>query len=154
ELYWPLDSEDGATDLSGNGRDGTGQGGIAIGGSSNSPFTTGGGSTEFDGNDDAITRSDYDLWADAGTIMVWLRRRNNDADHTILWGTTYWVWLANLEELWTPDDATEWPTWPGVDIAEHTGVGEWGCHVLTLDGSNAELWVNGNSIASIAYEGT
>lgn len=52
----PLDAEDGLTDLSGNGRNGTAVGGLTPGGYSPGPFTYGDeGATDFDGTDDRIT---------------------------------------------------------------------------------------------------
>jgi hypothetical protein len=55
-LYWPLNSASGATDGSGNGRDGTGGGGITIGGHSATypPILGETSCTDFDGSDDRI----------------------------------------------------------------------------------------------------
>jgi hypothetical protein len=52
-LVLALDSTNGLTDLSGNGRDGTGAGGVVVGGHSPGPFDA--GATDFDGTDDRIT---------------------------------------------------------------------------------------------------
>ena len=54
ELYWPLNATDGATDKSGNGRDGTAFG-PTVGGTAGGPPIVGtdGTCTEFDGTDDS-----------------------------------------------------------------------------------------------------
>jgi len=52
--YWKLDDRNGATDLSGNGNDGTGEGGISIGGAVGQSGLAG-GATAFDGSNDYIT---------------------------------------------------------------------------------------------------
>jgi len=56
DLYWPLDAVYGATDQSGNGRNGTADGGIVLGGYSASPPPIAGvtSCTDFDGSNDRI----------------------------------------------------------------------------------------------------
>src|SRR5262245_34576739 len=69
-LYWPLDSINGGTDQSGNGRNGSAAGGITIGGDSSEPLIDGtGGSTLFDGTDDRVT-STYNPYVNGGTLTL------------------------------------------------------------------------------------
>ncbi len=68
-LYWPLDLADGATDLSGNGRNGTGVGGLSIGASGGLTAVTGDSSTLFDGVNDKIT-STYSPFTTGSILTV------------------------------------------------------------------------------------
>lgn len=81
-MYWPLDSVDGATDLTGNGRNGTGAGGIVIG------TADSGTATRFDGVDDRITAA----WSPYvnGTPRTFLGVASRDTDtnaHALISGT-------------------------------------------------------------------
>lgn len=54
-ILLPLDGANGATDISGNGRNGTGAGGVTIGGHTPGPLAIGDtGATDFDGSNDRI----------------------------------------------------------------------------------------------------
>lgn len=67
-LYWALDAADGASDLSGNGRDGTAQGGVSLGAAAGLTPVLGDSSTDFDGTNDCIA-SGYDPFVD-GTVRT------------------------------------------------------------------------------------
>jgi hypothetical protein len=79
-LYWGLDRLDLATDLSGNGRDGTAAGGILVGQSPSSPLAHNYGSTEFGDTNDAITSS-YNPFTNgtSRTFFMYLRRNDGSA---------------------------------------------------------------------------
>lgn len=68
-LFWPLNSATGAEDASGNENDGTGAGGITIGGHADSPIAEETHSTDFDGSDDHITSS-YEPFSNGTTRTV------------------------------------------------------------------------------------
>lgn len=87
-LYWPLDSVAGATDQSGNARNGTAVG-PTIGGDTSEPLVDGvGGSTLLDGIDDRIT-STYNPWT-LGAVRSYggfaLRNTDTTTD-TVVGGT-------------------------------------------------------------------
>lgn len=86
-LYWPLDGGSGATDQSGNGRNGTGAGGITIGGYSGSPIARETSATDFTGDDDRIT-STYNPFSNAAarSFSGWAYRDGSGADHTLIAG--------------------------------------------------------------------
>lgn len=71
-LYWKLGASGGLTDQSGNGRNGTGGGGVTIGGAA-SMTSDGGEATDFDGVDDRITSS-YAPFATNSklTLIAWV----------------------------------------------------------------------------------
>lgn len=74
-LYWPLDATYGATDQSGNSRNGTGGGGVSIGGYSGSPITGETTATDLDGSNDRVT-SAYNPFATSSvrTFEGWAYR--------------------------------------------------------------------------------
>lgn len=71
-LYWALDAADGADDLSGNGNDGTGAGGITIGGGAALTPIPGDSATDFGGTDDLITATGYKLFDPLGSDRTFL----------------------------------------------------------------------------------
>lgn len=82
-LYWPLDSTYGATDQSGNSRNGTGAGGISIGGFSSSPISGETTSTDFDGSDDHLTSTYKYAALSVFTFSAWLYRDTNAANQHV-----------------------------------------------------------------------
>lgn len=83
-LYWPLDATYGATDQSGNGRDGTGQGGITIGGYSGSPISGESTATEMDGSNDHFDSTYTPFVTDATvTVAGWAYRDDTAAAHAL-----------------------------------------------------------------------
>ena len=82
-LYWPLDDEYEAADLSGNGRNGSGAGGISPGGYTPPPSL--GGMTDFGGGIDVITSS-YNPYVNgtARTFCGWARRDSISGFHALI----------------------------------------------------------------------
>lgn len=121
-LYWPLDSTYGATDQSGNGRDGTGAGGISIGGFSGSPIPGEATSTDFDGSDDVITAASYRPFQTGVTTTVscWVYRDDSSATHNVVSGTanaspSIALITGSQNVRWRPtgNSATGQVTWSG-----------------------------------------
>lgn len=156
-LYWPLDSLHGATDLSGNARNGTADGGVSIGGYSGSPISGETTSTDFDNTDDAVTIS-YDPYVD-GTVRTfagWAYRDTDGGVDTIIGssstgagsprltlssGSTNVVWRANGT---TGTTITWTAAWPGNT--------QWVHWVLIFDETNdlATLYINGVLVSAQA----
>lgn len=87
-LYWALDADDGVTDLSENGRHGSGSGGIIIGGANGLTSVPGDSATDFDGVNDYISSS-YSPYAEESdrTFLCLCSRDTEAAHHTIASGT-------------------------------------------------------------------
>lgn len=89
-VYWALNSTDGATDLSGHNRDGTGSGGITIGGHSATyppiPGETDNTCTDFSGIGQYITASGYSPFVNGSrfTAVFWVYRDTLKATGDIL----------------------------------------------------------------------
>lgn len=97
-LYWALDSADGADDLSGNGRDGTGDGGLSIGGAAALTAIPGDSATNFDGADDYIYQAaGWNPHFTAGGVLTWLAFISLDSD-------------ANNDTVWSGASASAVPT--------------------------------------------
>lgn len=157
-LWWALDNITGTTDLSGNGRNGTGAGSITIGNFASVPpgFLGGNLSTEFDGTDDRIT-STFDPFVDSTTrtYVGWaLRDTSTTADCIFGSDSTtplYFGFLAaNPTGLFFTADnfvnpVTFASVWPGNGV--------WGHWALTFDeGANTiKLHVNGALVSSQSY---
>lgn len=153
ELYWPLDSVDGATDLTGNGHDGTGGGGISIGGFA---FGT---STDFDGTDDRITSgwSPYvngtsrtfigQAWRDtsttADTVFASGAAAATDSVNMFLGSATQnVVWRAGGSD----EDSDTWTAaWPGD--------GQWVFWALVFSEATdtASLYINGSLVSALTH---
>lgn len=146
-LYWRLGAS-GTTDQSGNARNGTGAGGITIGGQS--PGALVGdtdAATDFDGTDDRITSS-YAPFTAGSTITVegWAwRDTSSGAD--VLFGTSSgstptWLYIASGSQnvVFSPDNTalTTWTSaWPGN--------AQWVHWAFTFNetSNNASLYING-----------
>lgn len=85
-LYWALDATTGATDLSGNGRNGTGGGSISIGGFSGSGIYGGSTATDFDGSNDRITSTYAPFAANSTRSFCGWANRTNISNFHILFG--------------------------------------------------------------------
>ena len=90
ELYWTLGPTNGLTDQSGNGRHGTAQGGVTIGGSAAlTADPDDAGATNFDGSDDYID-SGYTITSPggAGLIVIGWAWRDTQTTEDYLWSST------------------------------------------------------------------
>jgi hypothetical protein len=155
-LYWPLDATYGATDQSGNGRNGTGAGGITIGGGG-SPFAGETTSTDFDGIDDRIT-STYNPFS-AGTIRSfagWANRDTSGANHVLFGGMNAsgepQLQLDGSQNVhWYADSGgsnANWAAaWPGNTQWVHWGL------VFDDAGDQASLYINGGLISTQTFTG-
>lgn len=84
-LYWPLDAEDGATDISGSGHDGTGGGGVTVGaGAGILDGVPGDSSTDFDGTDDRVSSSYGPFVTDSKRSFVAFVNLDSVADEMIV----------------------------------------------------------------------
>ena len=88
-LYWALNAVTQGTDQSGNGRHGTGVGGISTGGFAGSPLNGGSTSTDFDNADD-YEYATYSVFGSAGDMSFsgWGYRDNSAAADTLVSGHT------------------------------------------------------------------
>lgn len=146
-LYWPLDDTYGATDQSGNSRNGTGSGGITIGGYSGSPISGGTYSTDFDGSNDKITSSYTPMAASALLTFEGWANRDNAADYHHLFGDggtssgSCRIDTGSQQVQFTPVTGTHvWAdAWPRN--------GSWVHWALVTDEANdaSELFINGVS---------
>ena len=86
DIYWALDEDNGITDLSGNGRNGTANGGVTIGGDAGLFGVNQG--TNFDGTNDNITSS-YAPFTNGTTrtFMGWAYR-DTSGSYDVLFGST------------------------------------------------------------------
>lgn len=152
-LYWALDDEDGVTDLSGNGRDGTAHGGITIGGAAGLTAIDGDSATNFDGSDDYLT-SIYNPFVDGSprTYFLIVDQDGNGVNPLIIgnrsWGVTPGLW-ANFP---TDEDLT-WRMKSTVGgVTDPTGVPDPNttyvvAAVVEETSDKAELFLNGESVA-------
>lgn len=156
-LYWTLGAT-GATDQTANGHNGTGGGGITIGGNGSSPLMLTGGSTDFDGSDDYISTNwnptvngtlgiTFEGWAWRNTSTtddflfgrfdedrLYLKAGSNDVQFTTYGG-------GQEDDVWT----NAWP-----------GNGQW-VHWMLRFAENSDtvsLSINGTFISSLPHPGT
>jgi hypothetical protein len=158
-LYWALDSDTKAKDLSGNGRDGTPKGTIALGGHESSPIFGESTSTEFSGSGQYID-SGYKPFSNGTvrTIGCWAWRDTTGRD--ALWGSdsSPFTSFEIGDPEGTVDDLILSPNW-GVNQARYAdawpGTGEWVFVVVTFDEGNdaVEVWLNGASIGVMTNVG-
>lgn len=150
-LYWRL-GQNGATDQSGNGRNGTGAGGVTIGGAASMLANDTDAATDFDGTDDRIT-STYNPFTNGSqrTFCGWANRDTSSSIDTLFGSDTAtagaWVRLhlasGSNDVVFTVNGGTNSVTWtaawPGNAIATH-----W---MLTFNEATdtAELFINGVS---------
>lgn len=87
-LYWPLNATNGATDQSGNGRNGTGVNGISIGGYVGSPIKGETTATNFDRTATHYISSTYQPYvaATSRTFEVWVNRDDTANFHIVMAG--------------------------------------------------------------------
>lgn len=161
-LYWPLNSSTGAEDSSGNNRDGTGQGGITVGGSSLAPSGLN-DSTDFDGSDDYIS-STYNPFTNGTTrtFAGWAYRDDSDDADTLVASDNatgrFYIRLGSgsNDVQFNSDDAggaqTFSAAWPGNAQWVHWAV------VFNEATNNVELFINGASVGTVtetsAYGGS
>jgi hypothetical protein len=153
-LYWALDADTGATDLSGNGRNGTGAGSITIGGFASSPIAGESTSTDFDGSDDQITTT-YDPFTNATdrTYSGWAWRDVNTNYHHLFGDVgggdiTLRLDDATSDITATVTVATTWNAgWPGT--------AQWVHWALTVDetANILEFYVNGATLGTKSNAG-
>lgn len=147
-LYWPLDATYGATDQSGNGRNGTGQGGVSIGGATALTPIPGDAATNFDGSNDYIS-STYDPFV-VGSKRTFLGIASRDTSSTDDYlvgaaeGSVIGL-LAGGQQMFYPGSPNA--TWPG-----NATITRW---AVTADDSGANtlgaVYINGVLNASGAY---
>lgn len=148
-FFLSLGSQAGLTDLSGNGRNGTGAGSITIGGQTG-PLARGDqGATAFDGSDDWITAT-YNPWAQTKlTFGGWVRRSNNAALQVVAAnqdGTDY-----NVLAQYIGSEGTNWTTYINKTVvtwaSSAPAYDTWTHWMLVYDDTadTVELFVNGVS---------
>lgn len=155
-LCWALDSANGATDLSGNGMGGTGEGSIAIGGLTDAPNGWN-GSTDFDGTDDFVSASYSPYGADDFTFVGWANRDDAGEIHTIFSGDG--AASAPLFDITTAQDvrfsvigndgaatsrATWASAWPGNAQWVHVAL------VFSPADDEATLYINGAAESTVS----
>lgn len=158
-LYWPLDAVDGATDQSGNARNGTGSGGVTIGGhTATSPAIVDedASCTDFDGSNDKIT-STYAPWTNgrATSFIGWARRDANTTSD-VLFGSTgdgdvlFLNGGSDTARFTTFGGGAESDDWAGFTAAA------WHFWALVFDEPNntAAFYRNGALVTSLAHPGT
>lgn len=157
-LYWTLDALTGATDLSGNGRNGTGVGGVSIGGFTDSPIIGASkSSTAFDGVDDIVT-STYACFVGGSTRTFegWVFRNSNSNFNIILGGsggsTPPDLYLdANNDGFNFEPRFSGGPSFGTIWI----GYGAWGYFAMTwIDGVSGTANICGHSTAPVNDSGT
>ena len=139
----------GTRQLSGNSRNGTGAGGISIGGFSDSPISGGSKCTDFDGADDKITSGYTGCFTNGSptTFEGWAKRDVRTAYHQIFGdagsNSAGSLRVDQNSQQVTMNVTTGTPTWAGAWPRN----GEWVHWVLVTDEANdmAELFLNGVS---------
>lgn len=154
-LYWPLDSINGITDQSGNGRNGTALGTTP---DASEPLADGaGGSTLLDGIDDAVNAT-YNPYVNgaARTFGMFAWRRVNTAQHALLGhngivGDDPNWWLTSGADTlnWSPDPNGGTAS---SNASSGVGTGQWAFAVLVFnEATNAvEQFVNGASLGALS----
>lgn len=147
-LYWRLGTS-GITDQSGNGRNGTGVGSIAIGAITAGPL--GGSATDFDGVDDSIT-STYAPYAvgSSRTFEAWVKR-DADTGTDVIFAVSGGAG-ANVRGYINPDESVVFEPAQGSASATwaagtYPAGGAWVHFVITFNDATdtAELFLNGVS---------
>lgn len=157
-LYWTLDALTGATDLSGNGRNGTGAGGVTIGGFADGPIIGAHkSSTDFDGIANLIT-SPYACFVGGSTRSFegWVNRDVN-ANFNIIFGGSGGSTPPDLYLDAGNDGFNFEPRFSGGPAfgAIWVGYGAWGYFALTwIDGVSGTANICGHSTAPVADAGT
>lgn len=149
-LYWPLDATYGATDQSGNARNGTGTGSLSPGGFSGSPISGETTSTDFNGSSQAAT-STYTTTS-VRTMEVWFNRDTSNTDD-IIFGTSAGFGTANfLRPARDAEGNTDVQLWIGGtsytwSAALPASSGSWIHLVVTVNETTdlGELYINGTS---------
>ena len=150
-LYWPLDAKYGATDQSGNARNGTAVGGVTIGGFADGPLAGTDTSTDFDGTDDRIT-STYNPFVNATvrTYSGWAWRDTSSSVDVLLAAdvaSSVQIKLlsgVNTLEFVASSIATQWVSWPGNAQWVHWAI------VFDEAANTAALYINGALVSSQA----
>lgn len=155
-LYWPLDSTGLATDQSGSGYNGTGAGGITLGGFAGSPITGESTSTAFDNSNDVVS-STYGPFVNGGAITVcgWAYRDGTTTD-TLFCSSSLTAnnqTLLRLEngsqdvKFWAQVGLASPITWSNAWLAT-----QWVHFALVFDEAQnlAKLYVNGSLVSSQA----
>jgi hypothetical protein len=154
-LYWRLGAS-GTTDQSGNGNNGTAQGGITIGGVAGALAGDADTATDFDGSDDRITSS-YNPFDNgvSRTFECWVYRDASADDDIIMGGDGAFanaprllLFSGNTNVVFGPDNGASSTTW----TSAIPGNGVWFHLVLVFAEASdtAELWINGVSKGSNA----
>lgn len=155
-LHWTLDADTGATDLSGNGYDGTAVSGISIGGYSGSPITGESTSTDFAGG---YITSSYNPFT-AGTVRTysgWASLDVTTATGHILVGSVGANWQAL--QVVASNRATTWYTNGGANGAfgtfwpSGTGWHHWAM-IFSDTADTAALYINGALVNTVAAAAT
>lgn len=117
-LYWALDAADGATDLSGNGRDGTAQGGLVVGAGPRLTPVSGDSSSDLDGTNDRITSSYNPFAAGSKRTFLGVARRDASTSADTLFGAAgVDLGLSIAADSFDPDTVFWTP--------DGTGVADW-----------------------------
>lgn len=150
-LYWPLDSTYGATDQSGNSRNGSASGGITIGGFADSPIADEATCTDFDGSNDAITSS-YDPYVDGTTrtFSGWAYRDTSATQDNLIGSSAAGV-LLRLETNQVVNFYADW-SFGGANVGTWPGNTQW-VHwaLIYIQGTSAQLYLNGVPGSAVAY---
>lgn len=159
-MWWALDSLTQAQDLSGNGRNGTGQGGITIGGNASSPILGESTSTNFSGAGQYLS-SAYKPFVNGSkrTFGFWVWRDGNGRDG--LFGSSaspHFICEAGIGEAPGAGDlavSLDWGTTDSIWNGALSGSGEWVFVVITVDeaANTIEAFVNGVSLGAKANAG-
>jgi hypothetical protein len=149
---WHFDEGSGTTayDSSGMGNSGTLKNGLS--------YVDGkfGKALSFDGDDDYVEIRTTSVSASEGTVELWAKASGFSAAHHYFWGhTTTPVW-TNRIQLYTNDEAGNLDLGLGDNHSRATNiqdldVGVWYHIVLTWDGTNYVVYLDGISKASGTY---
>jgi hypothetical protein len=153
-LYWTLDALTGATDLSGNGRDGTAAGGPTIGGhtATYAPIVGEDQScTDLDGSDDRVNSSWSTSFSSASqqTFVAWVNRDATADVDAMMSGDgadPYWFFYnSGANDITFQPKGGSDVTWTGVGT---TGSWQFLAVVVDLTANTQELYVDGVSQTS------
>ena len=149
-IFLPLDETNGLTDLSGNGRNGTGAGGITVGGYTPGPGVIDDGATNFDGTDDYITTT-YNPFVNGRvtTLMGWFNRDTASSADAIIGANAAGVVirLNAVGAFLFSANGTNQISWAESSTAE------WRHWAVVFDEPNdtCALYINGSLVSSQGY---
>ena len=162
-LYWALNATTGATDLSGNARNGTGGGGVTVGANATSPLNGGSASTDLDGSDDKVS-STYAPFTNGTTRTYTGWAWRDSATYADLFGGDGHATAAPRIYI-DPGTTLQWqPDAGGGGALAFTSVwpgnGQWVHWALVFDESTDATWLYlngvdaGSGYATAAYPAT